>query len=382
VATHPSVPGTPAADPAARGLVAAAIGGAALLLALIESTRNYVGNQFGGYPMPWLAIFATSAPFWGLMALLTPWPIAVARLVPFNRTRLARTLGLHTAAALMFAVTHTTAMALYMVVTRETGFGWLFMKFSASLGITMMVYAAIVGAAHAFRFYREARARELAASQLQASLTEARLAVLRGQINPHFLFNTLNAISTMALTGEHDNVVRTLGCLAELLRTSLDDTLTPEVPLRNELAFLERYVDIQKIRLGDRLTVEYDIAPATLDAMVPSMILQPLVENAVTHGVATVPGPGRIRIHASRDDETLHVDITDSGPGVGATHDGSVPAPGRGAGIGLANTRARLVQLYGAHHSFTMGTAGGAGGQVTLNIPYRRGSYPTQQAPA
>ena len=135
------MPGTPAADPGARGLVAATIGGAAVLLALIESTRNYIGNQFGGYPMPWLDIFATSAPFWGLMAVLTPWPIAVARRVPISRTRLAPTLGLHAVAALMFAVTHTTAMALYMVVTREPRFGWLFMgKFSASVGITMMVY--------------------------------------------------------------------------------------------------------------------------------------------------------------------------------------------------------------------------------------------------
>ena len=112
------------------------------------------------------------------------------------------------------------------------------------------------------------------------------------------------------------------------------------------------------------------------------MILQPLVENAVTHGVAMIPGPGRIRIHTCRDDQTLHVDITDSGPGVGVTHDGRVATPARGAGIGLANTRARLVQLYGARHSFTVGAAGDTGGRVTLTIPYRCGSDATQEAPA
>jgi len=190
---------------------------------------------------------------------------------------------------------------------------------------------------------------------------------LRGQLNPHFLFNTLNAISTMALKGEQENVVRTLGYLGELLRVSLDDELPQEVPLSEELEFLDRYLDIQRTRFGDRLTIHRSIDPAVLDAMVPSMMLQPLVENAIVHGVAPVPGPGEVRIHASRRDGTLRLEVFDSGLGFPSATSPKV----KSTGIGLANTRARLEQLYNGAHAMMLDNDNERGTRVAVEIPFR-----------
>jgi sensor histidine kinase YesM len=292
--------------------------------------------------------------------------------VPIVRSDRPRALLIHLAGALTFAAAHTVALALHASYQRGTlaDIGVLFSKFSSPLAVDMMMYAAIVGASHAMRFHREARARELAASQLEASLTEARLVALRGQLNPHFLFNTLNAISTMALKGEHENVVRTLGYLGELLRVSLDDDLPQEVPRGDELEFLERYLDIQRSRFGDRLTIRQEVAPDAIEALVPSMILQPFVENAVTHGIAETPGPGEISIRAARRGGSLVIEVADSGPGPAAS---AFDRPRRGgrSGVGLANTRARLVQLYGDAHTLTLGSAGGRGACASVTIPYR-----------
>jgi sensor histidine kinase YesM len=247
-----------------------------------------------------------------------------------------------------------------------------------------MLYAAIAGGAHALRFYREARAREIAASRLQASLTEARLAALRGQLNPHFLFNTLNAISTMALEGDRDRVVRTLGFLADLLRVSLDDHRPQEIALDEELDVLETYLDIQRTRLGERLSVELDVESAARAAMVPSMLLQPLVENAITHGIGRTPGPGTITIRARRRGESLEIDVIDTGPGFDATPAArTTPAarPAAGRGIGLANTRARLAQLYGSRQQLHTDSSHGRGARVSVTLPWQTTATPAAMRP-
>ncbi len=176
------------------------------------------------------------------------------------------------------------------------------MKFQKLLilnfALDVVIYCAFVGGFHALLYYREFRARELAASQLQTGLTQARLEALRAQLNPHFLFNTLNAISALALKGDRDGVVQMLSLLSDLLRLSLDAHLPQAVPLADEIAFIDRYLELQRIRFSDRLEIQKSIEPDTLRALVPSLLLQPVVENAVLHGIASAARSGT---HRHRD---------------------------------------------------------------------------------
>lgn len=184
---------------------------------------------------------------------------------------------------------------------------------------------------------------------------------LRSQLNPHFLFNTLNAISELGYRdpGAAD---RTVTQLSNLLRISLDTGSRHEIALKDELEILKRYLDIQQTLLQNRLKIEFDIAPDTLNARVPSMILQPLAENAVTHGITTTTAVGRIVVSARRDAETLVLGVSDNGPGV---------EPGRVAErVGLGNTRTRLAHLYGDAQRFDLANAAGGGATARLRIPF------------
>jgi sensor histidine kinase YesM len=200
-------------------------------------------------------------------------------------------------------------------------------------------------------------------SNLRTSLAEARLAALRAQLNPHFLFNTLNAISTLALKGDHSAVTETLGRLSSLLRAALDEH-TEEIALSREMAFLDDYVAIQRIRFADRLCVEKHVAPEALVGLVPTMILQPIVENAIKHGVEVGRGEGHVEVSAARDNGTLVIEVRDSGPGF----DVKTPRDG----IGLANTRARLDQLYGPSSRLEYGSMSQGGASVKITIPFHQ----------
>jgi two-component system LytT family sensor kinase len=237
----------------------------------------------------------------------------------------------------------------------------------------LMVYFAVVAAGFARDYFRRYQARReeatrlrAHAAELHAQLAEARLAALRTQLDPHFLFNTLHAISTLV---ERDprGVRRMIARLSELLRTSLEEGSEPEVPLGKELAFLNRYLEIMQIRFQGRLEVDTHVDPNVSDALVPTLILQPLVENAVKHGVSKVAGVGRIEIRALRDaDDRVVLSVRDNGPGL----DGGAHAP-REEGVGLANTRARLEQLYGADQSLTLrSSSDGVGLVAEVTLPY------------
>jgi sensor histidine kinase YesM len=218
--------------------------------------------------------------------------------------------------------------------------------------IDLVTYWAIVGMYLALHY-----------SNLRTSLAEARLAAFRAQLNPHFLFNTLNAISTLALKGDLGAVTEALGRLSGLLRAALDEH-TEEIPLAQEMDFVDDYLAIQRIRFADRLSVEKSIAPDTFDGLVPTMILQPIVENAIEHGVNAQRGEGHVNVRAVRENDSLIIEVRDSGPGF-------LPATTRD-GIGLANTRARLEQLYGSHQCFEYGSALGGGASVRISIPFHR----------
>lgn len=199
----------------------------------------------------------------------------------------------------------------------------------------------------------------------ESEVREARLRALRYQLNPHFLFNSLNAVSTLVLDGNAPAATRMLAQISDLLRTSLDDKVTPDVPLSQELAFTEQYIAIEQTRLGDRLRVEFAILPETLDALVPSMLLQPLVENAVRHGVAPLVEGGSIAIESALRDNRLQIVISNSGPRVSDRHASS------GSGIGQSNTAERLKTLYGSDYKFWMEWPETGGCRVTVELPFR-----------
>lgn len=223
------------------------------------------------------------------------------------------------------------------------------------------IYWAIVCFVHAVTYQRRSEERERKAVELEARLADARLAALRMQLHPHFLFNTLNAIATLTHKDAHaaDEMIANL---SELLRAALDTT-AQEIPLRQELDFLGRYLDIQQVRFGDRLRVEKEIDAAALDALVPTLMLQPIVENAIRHGIEPHARDGVISLLAKREDGTLFLRVRDTGGG--PTSHGSAP------GIGLANTQARLHALYGDRARLTFSTDAEGRFAVQLEIPFR-----------
>lgn len=231
----------------------------------------------------------------------------------------------------------------------------------------LMVYFAVLGAALARNYFlryqarvEETQALKAEAALLQARLAEAQLAVLRTQLNPHFLFNTLHAISSLV---ERDarGVRRMIARLSELLRHTLEQTSEQEVTLDRELELLSRYLDIMEVRFQGRLDVTQKVDDDVRNALVPNLVLQPLVENALKHGVTAIEGPGHVEVAARRDGNAIVLTVRDNGPG---------PARPNIDGLGLRNTTARLTQLYGETQSFSLRPAAGGGTIAEVRLPY------------
>jgi two-component system, LytTR family, sensor kinase len=227
------------------------------------------------------------------------------------------------------------------------------------------IFWAVWGVAHALRFYQRAKDRERRESELESRLAQARLQALRMQLNPHFLFNTLNSIASLVYDQPRaaDEMIESLG---ELLRLTLNAPDRQEVTLREELHFLDRYLHIEQTRFGERLSVVKNIEPATLDAIVPILVLQPIAENAIKHGIEEQLAPGVVSIDVKRSGDILHLQVSDNGRGLSATADGTVKE-----GVGLGNTRARLRELYGDKGSLEFGVRPGGGFLVEIKIPWR-----------
>jgi LytS/YehU family sensor histidine kinase len=233
----------------------------------------------------------------------------------------------------------------------------------------LLGYWAAVGILHAVEYYRESQARALQAAELDSALRSAALENLKAQLQPHFLFNTLQAISTL-IHRDPSAADRMLTDLSDLLRVSLRHAAAQEVPLREELGFLNRYIDIMRERFGYRLAIEVDVAPELLDAMVPSLVLQPLVENAIRHGMGERDDRGSVAISSRREGKSLLLEVSDDGRGLA----GGVGSDGNG--IGLANTRERLIRMYGPGNGIEVVSRNDAareshGVTVRLTIPFR-----------
>jgi LytS/YehU family sensor histidine kinase len=230
-----------------------------------------------------------------------------------------------------------------------------------------MIYWLILLISYAMSYYRRYKEGEVKASKLEAQLAQAQLHALKMQLQPHFLFNTLHSISALVHKdpGLADKMIARLG---DFLRLTLENAGSQEVTLQEELEFLRIYLEIERIRFRDRLTVRMKIEPQALDARLPNLILQPIVENAIKHGIAPRTEAGLIEIEARRFNGLLHVQITDNGPGL--------PTNGNTGklvkeGVGLANTEARLRQFYGSNHRFDLANTAKGGLTVVLEIPFK-----------
>jgi len=328
---------------------------ACTLMAISQSTNMYTFWQGHGTLRLALAI---TLPTWVLMAACVPLIAWLARKYTFAPQDRARSAAIHVVAGLVFAFVHNATLTL------------IFVLLLAPDAPALDTFAGRFGTTLAYHFYQDALAYgvllatflALHYADLRSQLAEARLTALRAQLNPHFFFNTLNAVSTLALQGRRDDVAEIVGRLGDLLRTALAEQ-AQEVRLSTELAFVDDYLAIQRVRFGDCLYVQKTVAPETLDAFLPSLVLQPILENAIEYGMAREAGSTSVHIKTSQRGRDLLVEVSDTGPGFA---DGA-----RREGIGLANTRARLQELYGNRYRFEYGNLPGGGASVRLSIPFR-----------
>lgn len=324
-----------------------------------------------GSPIPFVKALVGELAYAWLWFALTPAVIRIAGAFRFEKGRLLSSILIHSSASILLAIVHKVLhgmiLGLYSHISEGTRFSWI-SQYEAMLrtfDYGIHLYWLIVIVYFAAAYYTRFREKETEEAKLRAQLTQAQLDALKMQVQPHFLFNTLNAISVL-VTRNPDTARKMILQLSDLLRYTLEQGKTHEISLRDELEFLNRYLDIERMRFEDRLTIRQNIQPDTLDAFVPNMILQPLVENALKHGLASRPGPARLEIDTVREDDRLSIRIADNGEGFPAAGE-SQPKEG----IGIANTRARLQQLYRDKQSFTMTNENGSGVAVTLTIPYR-----------
>ena len=305
-------------------------------------------------PPQWGRSIATAAAEWGPWAAFTPLVTWLARRHRVTRARWWRSLAVLAPAGLVIVFVKLT---LTRILQSAGGTGDYIAI--TNVATQSFIYWGLIAGTYALENARENRARELTAAQLEAALSDARLQLLKMQLQPHFLFNTLNTIAEMVHEDPH-HAERMIAGLGVLLRETLDAGGADMIPLHRELELLERYVAIQQVRFGDRLRLRVNVEPHAREALVPSLILQPLVENAIKHGIAARLEAGRIELSAQRTGPDLELRVEDDGPGF---------AREAGEGVGLANTKGRLRALFCERHAFHVATTG-SGSVVTIRMPF------------
>ena len=345
------------------------------VLGFVATSQTYFGIHSENPNFTWSRAAVLQLPFWYGWALLLPVIGWTTRHLTSSRAQENRSwagrAAIHFVLAIFFSVFHSIAtMSFQHLLGFHPGTPLSFQMFAGDalyhLSTNLLAYGAVVGIIYATDFYRRFRERELLASQLTAQLAQAQLQALRMQLNPHFLFNAMNTIAMQVRKSANDDAVRMLAGLSDLLRYMLEDSRPTEVPLAEELVFIERYLAIEQVRFQDRLRIDIDAGPGTAQALVPTLILQPLVENAIRHGISRRAQAGRVSIQARRTDDNLILQVQDDGPGL---HSETTPTPG--TGLGLRNTRARLEQLYGGDQSLELAQIPAGGTLATLRIPYK-----------
>jgi signal transduction histidine kinase len=344
-------------------------------LDLLVQTQNISWYREKGIPVPWpkfLGDYVDSS----VWAFFTPFILLAVSRVPIGRMTWRKAVPFHLLAGVAASFLWLPALQVSRLVAAVLfDDASIFREMSLSLvfGVIvkgLLLYTQVLAIGHGMHYYREYNARDVSASRLEAQLAQAQLQILRMQLHPHFLFNTLNTISALI----HKDVRaadRMLALLGDLLRDSFEKLGAQEVALKQELDFLDRYMEIEQTRFQDRLVFDKDVAADSLDGLVPNLILQPLVENAIRHGIARRAGAGRIELRAWRNNGMLGVRIRDDGPGL---PDESVLATK--GGVGLANSQARLEQLYGKRHRFEVSNRPEGGFEVVLEMPFRSSVEP------
>ncbi|HEX6322757.1 MAG TPA: histidine kinase [Vicinamibacterales bacterium] len=359
-----------------RRLLRPAVIVAALWLApAMLAMASHIGQaRLHGDGMPPLRDLLFTGGDWFVYALFVPPIFAIARRWPITRERIRARVLFHLGMSLVFCVAWAVAgkllqlaiglfvdpRALEQGLAPRDWISWIF----TTLPFGAVVYLCMAGVALAIQYFVEARDREVQVARLSEQLAGARFAALEAQVNPHFLFNTLNTIAVRARDGDTAGTVTMVEQLSDMLRRTLTRHRSSEVPLREELDLVRQYIGIEQARFSDRLRPSFEIAPDALDAAVPSFALQHLVENAIRHGIAKRTGAGRLAITARRAGAFLELGVEDDGAGVAADLD--MPA-----GRGLANTRERLSSLYGGAASLAVERTASGGTMATLRLPYR-----------
>jgi signal transduction histidine kinase len=306
---------------------------------------------------------------WYVFALLSIPAVKLARAFPFERKRWLVTGLIHLFGSILLSLTYIVlraalAQAYSFSTSAPLAFSHAFTPLMAKpFQYYLWVFWVIIAVSHAFDYYQKYHDRELRAAELERNLTQAKLQALQSQLNPHFLFNTLHTISAL-MHKDVEAADRMIMKLSELLRLALDNIDTHEVPLSQELDFLKRYLEIEQTRFGQRLSVQMEIEPVTLQARVPNLVLQPLVENAIRHGIERHARPGLLVVRSVREAGLLRLEVQDNGAGLA---EGKVSREG----IGLSNTRTRLQQLYGTEQKFELQNAAAGGFLARVSIPFR-----------
>ena len=328
------------------------------VLGLLFTGQVLIDYAYAGHPLAWWRAMAVALTQWYVWAILSPAVVWLARRFRVDGQRWPGSLAVHLPASLAATVVKQiadTAAAAAITGVPRGPFSFI------AIEMAFLIYWVIVGATYAVDDYQKYRERELEAARLETALARSQLQSLRMQLHPHFLFNTLNAIAAL-MRDDVEAADAMMVRLCDLLRVTLASVHVPEVTLRRELELIEMYFDIQRARMGERLTARIDAAPDTLDAAVPTLSLQPVVENAVRHGAGARPGAVRIDVRARREGGTLVIEVLDDGPGPGS------PAVFR---HGLGNTRARLTAAYGATATLELVPRDGGGALARMRMPMR-----------
>ena len=344
---------------------------AATFVGLYFASQAHLSPAFSGM-VPWSAALEVNLTYYYLWALSVPLVIAIIRRFPFDERRWAGPLIAHLVASAVISAMIIIVAEVILKYVIGLRIDPILQTIGFSLGINfhsnVPTYWMIVLVYLSFQYYARFRDRELRASQLETRLSEARLDALKMQLRPHFLFNTLNSISSLMYVDVEaaDAMITRLG---DFLRLTIDSDHQQLIPLRQELEFVRRYLDIEKIRFEDRLRIAYEVDPRLLDALVPSLVLQPLVENAIHHAIAPREEGGRIAVRASESGGTLTLNVDDDGPGLHAQ-------PPERVRVGLGTTRARLEQLYADRQELRFSDSAQGGLEVAALIPlqFREGT--------
>lgn len=343
---------------------------------LYFAIQVYLQRAFEQRPITLRQSLAQGLIFCLLWAISSPLILRLARIFPIPRREWLDGLLFHLPAGFIFSLAH---LLLYVFISSWLNHGSPPNSFSALLAEFQpvfisnfawwsLVYWTILIGNYAFDYYQRYQEGSIKASQLETQLAQAQLQTLKMQLHPHFLFNTLHSISAL-MREDAETADQMIARLGDFLRMTLHNSGEQEITLQQELKFLQCYLEIEQLRFQDRLETQIEIDPAAMEARVPNLFLQPIVENAIRHGIAPKTTQGMIAVFARRVDGRLQLQVQDNGPGLKST--GERSAKSTGNGVGLANTRARLEQFYGKDHHFELRNADGGGLVVTLEIPFQ-----------